>query len=41
MSANGTGSFGSATVTEVDDDSATATFTGAAPAKVGDAIKNQ
>jgi curli biogenesis system outer membrane secretion channel CsgG len=32
---------GSATVTEVDDDSATATFTGAAPAKVGDAIKNQ
>jgi curli biogenesis system outer membrane secretion channel CsgG len=33
--------IGSATVTEVDDDSATATFSGAAPAKVGDAIKNQ
>ncbi len=32
---------GSATITEVDDDSATATFSGAAPAKVGDAIKNQ
>jgi curli biogenesis system outer membrane secretion channel CsgG len=32
---------GSATVTEVDDDSATATFTGAGAAKVGDAIKNQ
>ena len=32
---------GSATVTEVDDDSATATYSGAAPAKVGDAIKNQ
>src|SRR5579871_992537 len=36
-----TDKVGSATVTEVDDDSATATFTGAAPAKVGDAIKNQ
>lgn len=32
---------GSATVTEVDDDSATATFAGAGAAKVGDAIKNQ
>ena len=32
---------GSATVTEVDDDSATATFSGAGAAKVGDAIKNQ
>jgi curli biogenesis system outer membrane secretion channel CsgG len=32
---------GSATVTEVDDDSATATYAGAGPAKVGDAIKNQ
>jgi curli biogenesis system outer membrane secretion channel CsgG len=36
-----TDKVGSATVTEVDDDSATATFTGAAPAKVGDAVKNQ
>ena len=36
-----TDKVGSATVTEVDDDSATATFSGAAPAKVGDAIKNQ
>jgi curli biogenesis system outer membrane secretion channel CsgG len=31
---------GDATVTEVDDDSATATFTGAGPAKVGDTVKN-
>lgn len=31
---------GDATVTEVDDDSATATFTGAGPAKVGDVVKN-
>jgi len=33
--------IGSATVTEVDDDSATATFAGAGAAKVGDAVKNQ
>jgi curli biogenesis system outer membrane secretion channel CsgG len=32
--------IGDATVTEVDDDSATATFTGAGPAKVGDTVKN-
>jgi curli biogenesis system outer membrane secretion channel CsgG len=31
---------GDATVTEVDDDSATATFAGAGPAKVGDVVKN-
>jgi curli biogenesis system outer membrane secretion channel CsgG len=31
---------GDATVTEVDDDSATATFTGSGPAKVGDVVKN-
>jgi curli biogenesis system outer membrane secretion channel CsgG len=31
---------GDAAVTEVDDDSATATFTGAGPAKVGDVVKN-
>ncbi len=31
---------GDATITEVDDDSATATFTGAGPAKVGDVVKN-
>jgi len=31
---------GDATVTEVDDDSATATFSGAGPAKVGDVVKN-
>ena len=31
---------GEATVTEVDDDSATATFSGAGPAKVGDVVKN-
>jgi hypothetical protein len=31
---------GDALVTEVDDDSATATFTGAGPAKVGDVVKN-
>jgi curli biogenesis system outer membrane secretion channel CsgG len=36
-----TDKIGSATVTEVDDDSATASFTGAGAAKVGDAIKNQ
>ncbi len=34
-----TDKVGSATVTEVDDDSATATFTGAGAAKVGDAVK--
>jgi len=31
---------GDATVTEVDDDSATATFSGSGPAKVGDTVKN-
>lgn len=31
---------GDATVTEVDDDSATATFSGSGPAKVGDVVKN-
>jgi curli biogenesis system outer membrane secretion channel CsgG len=31
---------GEATVTEVDDDSATATFSGSGPAKVGDVVKN-
>jgi curli biogenesis system outer membrane secretion channel CsgG len=36
-----TDKVGSATVTEVDDDSATATFSGVGAAKVGDAIKNQ
>jgi curli biogenesis system outer membrane secretion channel CsgG len=36
-----TDKVGSATITEVDDDSATATFAGAGAAKVGDAIKNQ
>jgi len=30
---------GDATLTEVDDDSATATFTGAGGAKVGDMVK--
>jgi hypothetical protein len=32
--------IGDATVTEVDDDSATATFAGTGPAKVGDTVKN-
>jgi heterodisulfide reductase subunit B len=32
---------GTATVTEVDELSATATFNGRAPAKVGDIVKNQ
>jgi hypothetical protein len=32
---------GTATVTEVDELSATATFNGSAPAKVGDVVKNQ
>ena len=32
--------IGSATVTQVDDLSATATFTGSGPAKVGDSVKN-
>ncbi|HEY1924762.1 MAG TPA: CsgG/HfaB family protein [Candidatus Acidoferrum sp.] len=36
-----TDKIGSATVTEVDDDSATATFSGVGAAKVGDAVKNQ
>ena len=31
---------GDATVTEVDEDSATATFSGSGPAKVGDVVKN-
>jgi curli biogenesis system outer membrane secretion channel CsgG len=31
---------GDATVTDVDDDSSTATFNGAGPAKVGDVVKN-
>ena len=31
---------GDATVTEVDDDSSTATFSGSGPAKVGDTVKN-
>jgi curli biogenesis system outer membrane secretion channel CsgG len=31
---------GDATVTEVDDDSSTATFTGSGPAKVGDTVRN-
>src|SRR6266849_3476856 len=35
-----TDKIGIATVTEVDDDSATATFTGAGSAKVGDVVKN-
>jgi len=35
-----TGKIGSATVTEVDELSATATFTGSEHAKVGDAVKN-
>ena len=33
--------IGEATVTEVDDQSATATFTGTGPAKVGDTVKNE
>jgi len=32
--------IGDATVTDVDDDSSTATFNGAGPAKVGDVVKN-
>jgi len=32
--------IGEATVTEVDDDSATLNFTGSGPAKVGDVVKN-
>jgi hypothetical protein len=35
-----TDKIGFATVTEVDDDSATATFSGAGAAKVGDVVKN-
>ena len=34
-----TDKVGSATITEVDDDSATATYAGAGPAKIGDAVK--
>jgi curli biogenesis system outer membrane secretion channel CsgG len=36
-----TGKMGTATVTEVDEQSATANYSGTAPAKVGDAVKNQ
>jgi len=36
-----TNKMGTATITEVDSDSATANFTGSAPAKVGDAAKSQ
>jgi curli biogenesis system outer membrane secretion channel CsgG len=36
-----TNKMGTATVTEVDEGSATATYTGSAPAKVGDAVKNE
>jgi len=32
--------IGDATVTEVDNDSATATFSGSGAAKVGDVVKN-
>jgi len=35
-----TDKMGTATVTEVDDDSATATFSGAGAPKVGDVVKN-
>jgi len=36
-----TSKMGTATVTDVDAGSATATYTGSGPAKVGDAVKNQ
>ncbi|HET6180197.1 MAG TPA: CsgG/HfaB family protein [Candidatus Sulfotelmatobacter sp.] len=36
-----TNMMGTATITEVDSDSATANYTGSAPAKVGDAAKSQ
>jgi Flagellar assembly protein T, C-terminal domain len=36
-----TDKVGDATITEVDDDSATATFSGSGGAKVGDMVKNQ
>jgi len=36
-----TNDMGTATITEVDADSSTATFTGSAPAKVGDTAKSQ
>jgi curli biogenesis system outer membrane secretion channel CsgG len=36
-----TNSMGTATITEVDSDSATANFSGSAPAKVGDAAKSK
>jgi curli biogenesis system outer membrane secretion channel CsgG len=36
-----TSKMGTATVTDVDAQSATASYTGSAPAKVGDAVKNQ
>jgi curli biogenesis system outer membrane secretion channel CsgG len=35
-----TSKMGTATVTDVDDQSATANYTGSSPAKVGDAVKN-
>jgi hypothetical protein len=36
-----TNKMGTATITEVDSDSATANFSGSGPAKVGDAAKSQ
>jgi hypothetical protein len=36
-----TDKVGEVTVTEVDEDSATATFNGSGAAKVGDIVKNQ
>jgi hypothetical protein len=36
-----TSKMGTATVTDVDAQSATANYTGSTPAKVGDAVKNQ
>ena len=36
-----TDKMGTATVTEVDDDSATATFSGGGAPKVGDVVKSQ
>jgi curli biogenesis system outer membrane secretion channel CsgG len=36
-----TNTLGTATITEVDADSATANYTGSAPAKVGDTVKSQ
>jgi hypothetical protein len=36
-----TNKVGTATITEVDTESATANYAGASPAKVGDAVKSQ